>query len=105
MLNNQENAEYEMDKQLEEFYQIIVDDCRIGVSHVAIYIALLYHWSINNHMNPIYIKRKEIMRMTKIKSRHTYYACINDLHNYYYIRYFPSYDPLVGSKVHLIHLS
>ncbi|MEM6843218.1 MAG: hypothetical protein AAF944_21185 [Bacteroidota bacterium] len=41
------------------------------------------------------------MRVSKIGSVATYHRCIKHLHEYGYLEYFPSFNPLVGSQVNL----
>jgi len=84
-----------------EFYEAIADDGRISVTHVSLYMALLYKWNLDGFKNPISINRETIMKMAKISARHTYNTCINQLHDYGYIKYIPSSNPLSGSVVHL----
>ena len=41
------------------------------------------------------------MKMAKIDSRATYHKCLKDLVQYDYLKYFPSFDPLVKNRVYL----
>lgn len=62
---------------------------------------LFQYWNLNHFRNPISIAREEVMRLSKIGSANTYLKCLKELHEWNYIRYDPSYNPLRGSKVHL----
>lgn len=86
---------------LTEFYKAIQDDQRIGSTHISLYMALLQQWNINGGMNPVLICRPAIMKDAKISSRHTYNKCINSLHEYGYIVYEASMNPLIHSVAHL----
>jgi hypothetical protein len=63
------------------------------MSHFCIYIALFQRWNKNNFQNPVRIRRKEIMRLSKVNAKTTYHKCIKELHDAGYIRYSPSYKP------------
>jgi hypothetical protein len=71
--------------QLTVFYKTIVDDARIGVTHIILYMALLQKWNINGGTNPIRITRADIMKGAKINARFTYNKCINNLPEFGYI--------------------
>ncbi len=91
----------EVFEPLSAFFLTISGDVKIGVTHISLYMALLHYWNINKRENPILINRNEIMKAAKINARYTYNKCINDLNNYGYIKYIPSSNPLVSSKVFL----
>lgn len=84
-----------------QFMKAIEGDGRIGVTHISLYMALLFQWELF-HKNPFLIKREEVMHRAKIHSRHTYNVCMNQLHDYGYINYSPSFDPLHGSQIQLL---
>ena len=86
------------------FYETIVEDGRVGVTHISLYMALLNQLKFEQGKNPIIINRDTIMKTAKISSRRTYNRCINQLSEYGYIQYMPSSNPLVGSVVHFKRL-
>jgi hypothetical protein len=45
------------------------------------------------------ITRREVMELAKI-TRTIYHRCIKELHQFGYIRYVPSYHPVLGSLVY-----
>lgn len=77
------------------------DDERLTPHHVSLYLALFETWNLNRFRNPIAIYRAEVMRLCKIGSKTTYLKCLNDLSEWGYIRYKPSFNPQQGSQVHL----
>ena len=83
------------------FYKAIADDTRIGATHISIYMALLQQWNLSGGTNPVEIERKAIMQSAKINARHTYNRCINNLHEFGYITYYPSSNTFNCSKVYL----
>jgi hypothetical protein len=84
-----------------QFMNAIEDDARIGSTHITIYMVLLYQYE-HCQRNPLTIKRDLIMWRAKIHSRHTYNVCMNQLHEYGYIKYHPSSCASEGSQVYLI---
>lgn len=83
-------------------FRHLANDHRITVWHSAIYMSLVNKWLSNGLVNPIAISRKEIMGQTHIGSIVTYHKCIRQLKEFGYIIYEPSYNPFIGSYVHLL---
>ena len=77
------------------------EDDRLRPSHISLYLALFQLWNANRFRNPLSISRGEVMRVSKIGSVATYHQCIKHLHEYDYLEYLPSFNPLVGSQVNL----
>ncbi len=88
-------------KHFLQFMDFVMKDERLTPYHVSLYFALFNSWNMNHFRNPISISRSEIMIMSKIGSVNTYTRCMKELHSWGYIRYDPSYNPQVGSKVYL----
>ena len=84
-----------------EFYEAIEDDVRIGTSHISLYMALLQQWNLNGGINPIIITRVAMMKAAKINARYTYNKCMNNLQEFGYITYLPSFNPFSSSIVYL----
>jgi len=83
------------------FYEAIDGDARINTTHISLYMALLQQCNLMQAKNPVSIKRDDIMKSAKVSARHTYYKCMNELHEYGYIIYRPSSNPSEKSIVHL----
>ena len=84
------------------FYEAIEEDVRISTTHISLYMALLQQWNINGGIDPIIcIIRATIMKAAKINARYTYNKCMNNLHEFGYITYLPSYNPFTLSTVYL----
>lgn len=88
-------------QQLSAFMDVCKEDARITPLHISLYSALLYGWQANDCLSPICINRQEVMRLSKISGRGTYNKHMQELHAYGYIRYVPSYHPILGSLVYL----
>ena len=91
-----------MKNALSKFFDLIREDNRIGTSHVSLYMAMFELWNQNNCQGPVSITRQKLMISSKISGVATYHKCIRDLNDYGYIRYEPSYNPSVQSRVNLI---
>jgi len=86
---------------LSSFYTAIADDPRISITHISLYIALLQQWNLNEGKNPVSIVRNNIMKTAKISARYTYNKCMNQLHDFGYIKYLPSSNPARKSEVYI----
>ena len=80
--------------------RVAIDD-RLKSHHISLYIALFHYWNANRFRNPFTIFRHEIMALSKVGSVNTYTNALKELSEWSYIRYEPSFDPQIGSKVHL----
>ncbi len=87
------------------FYKAIADDTRIGATHISLYMALLQQWNLNGGLNPVEVKRSILMKLAKINARYTYNKCMNSLEEYGYIKYQPSQNSFVPSKVFINKLN
>ena len=85
--------------QLTQFFMSIREDNRISATHISLYMALYQIYILNSFQNPIEISRLSVMDRAKISGLATYHKCIKDLNDYNYIRYIPSFNPRVRSKV------
>lgn len=87
--------------QLTSFYTIAVSNRKFTANHVSLYLAILYLWNKNFFVSPIDIYRDTILGLSKIGSTHTYYKCIKDLDSWYFIKYEPSTNGIIASKVYI----
>ena len=87
-------------KELTLFFSRIPNDEWVTPFHISIYIALFEIWNLNHFQNPVSISRRKIMNMSKISSNATYHKCMRELGEGGYIRYIPSYHPVLGSSVY-----
>lgn len=86
-------------EQLSAFYEAITGDARIGTTHICLYFALCNAVGfVNGELSKV--SRDQLMQHARI-SRKTYNKCMKELQEYGYIKYEPSSNPQVGSKVQL----
>lgn len=91
-------------KELTVFYDAIKDDNRIGATHISLYMALFQLYNLNKFCNPVEITRSLVMEKAKISGLATYHKGMKQLHEYGYIRYEPSFNPAIGSRVWLLKI-
>ena len=85
------------------FMETVREDPRIGPSHISLYMAILYCAKIQGSQMPVSVHSKELMRQAKISGMATYHKCMRDLNELGYIRYIPSYNPVLGSLVYVLN--
>ncbi|MGZ3913534.1 MAG: hypothetical protein ACXVLT_13910 [Flavisolibacter sp.] len=91
----------EIISELMQFHSRIKDDPRIGPAHICLYLAILKCWFDNEGRQPVSVFAKNLMQSAKIFSVSTYHRAIKDLDAYGYIKYEPSYNPLLGSIIYI----
>ncbi|HLX91319.1 MAG TPA: hypothetical protein VKR32_06530 [Puia sp.] len=87
--------------ELAAFYERIVRDNRVTVTHISLYMAMFHIWNLAAYSSPISVSRSQLMRLSKIASRTTYHNHMKELVDFGYIKYIPSYHPVLGSQVWL----
>lgn len=88
-------------KRLWGFLEAATADPKLTPAHVSLYLALLFAYDGCGSQNPVSIQRQDLMRRAKIAGRTTYEKCIQELDQYGYIRYEPSFNRYLGSVVYL----
>lgn len=86
---------------LENFFQAIQNDFRIGKTHIVIYTSILYHWRRLGSPTPLKVFSREIMAIAKIEACSTYHRCLKDLDSFGYLRYQPSFKKNEASSLFL----
>lgn len=71
-------------------------------AHISLYVALFQLWDKSNFQTPFAICRKDVMRLSKIKSFATYHKCIKAMHNAGFIIYSPTYNSYKGSSIEIV---
>lgn len=88
-------------QHLTGFFEMVAQDNRLSMGHIALYAALFQFWNLNRFQNPLSIARSEIMLISKIGSKSTYTKLLKELDEFGYIQYLPSHNPIKGSLVNL----
>lgn len=89
---------------LSAFFSYVKADNRLTCAHVSLYMALFQYWNYNRFRNPFPVYRDNIMQLSKIGSKDSYYRCIKDLHQAGYIFYNPSVSKFHPVKISIVRL-
>ena len=74
-------------------------ELKLTSSDVSLYNALFLIWNECGFDTELSINRNDVMKISKIGSANTYTKSLKSLERLKLIKYNPSYNPLVGSKV------
>lgn len=78
------------------------EDERLSPYHLSVYNALFMLWNECGFATKLSINRNDVMKLSKIGNQNTYTKVLKELHEYGYIIYEPSFNPLKGSLVTII---
>lgn len=84
------------------FMEMAKEDPRIGPSHISLFLAILIVYHSQGYAIPISVFSKDLMKQAKISAVGTYHKCMKDLKEFGYIKYTPSYNPVLGSLIYLL---
>ena len=90
-------------EQLSAFFNAMEHDKRMGTTHVSLYMALFHLSTLNSFQHPVSFTRQEVMPIAKINGRATYHKCMNELESYGYIKYIPSFNPILKSVAYFLN--
>src|SRR5690606_33701306 len=88
-------------EQLSFFISQVASDVRLRPTHTSLCLALCHAWSTSQFDNSFHVSRRGLMSAARIRSIATYHKVICDLQAFGYLDYWPSYDPVKGSRVRL----
>lgn len=91
----------DFDSAFSGFMETVREDPRIGPSHISLYLAILFIYK-NEGQLPISAYSRNLMRQAKISAYGTYHKCMRDLIDRGYIKYIPSYNPVLGSLIYIL---
>lgn len=91
-------------EMLKYFFQAVRNDSRLTPIHMSLYFVLFRYWQKGGEQNPIQVKRRSLMSLSKIKSTASYHKVLKDLEGWGYINYFPSFHPAHGSLISLVFI-
>ena len=89
---------------LSRFFATCQADQRMTTTHVSLYMALVYQWTLNQYANPLLIERNAVMNLAKISGMATYFKCIHNLHEYGIIRYVAARHRYMRSAVYICNI-
>jgi hypothetical protein len=82
---------------LKRYMEAARNDPCLGPAHMSLYTALLLSEETPGRV--FVLRRRYLMRLSKIRSRSTYYQCMKDLNVSGFVYYYPSLDPTGDSRV------
>jgi hypothetical protein len=89
-------------EEIDKVSHCLSQDDRLHSSHVSLYLALLVIWHQSSLANPFIINRKKLMSISKIGSFATYHKCMKQLEEFGYIKYAPTFNSFIGTRVQLL---
>jgi len=84
------------------YFSKFLQDKQMYSSHLSLYVALFELWERNKFRSPFSICRKEVMKLSKIKSYATYHKCIKEVQKAGFVVYLPNYNSYEGSLIEII---
>jgi hypothetical protein len=87
---------------ISELYGKMTEDPRVTVWHISLYVTMLILWQQAGFERQVKISRKKLMTKAHFGSITTYHKCINQLCDFGYILYRPTYDCYSGSVIEII---
>ncbi|WP_207420722.1 hypothetical protein [Desertivirga brevis] len=84
---------------LNGFYRKANSDEKLTPYHLSLYLAIFQQWNAYFFRKSFPVTRRELMRLSKIGSSHTYYRCLKQLHEWGYINYIPSPNRAIASTI------
>jgi hypothetical protein len=82
--------------------EMVGNDARVGPMHISLYVAILHLWAAQGRGKMVEISARKLMPVAKIGGVGPYHRTIRQLHAYGYVKYEPSYNPEVPSRVYLL---
>lgn len=80
-------------------FSCFYEDERLTPFHISLYMTLFHEWNTSKFSNQVSIARSEMMRISKIGSKNTYIKCLKELTMWGYLKYLPSKNNMIGSKI------
>ncbi len=88
--------------QFSSFIKMASFQKHILPSHISLYSALLLTYQKGGFANPFRITRRELMKLSSIRSFTTYHKRLEELIDFGCIIYSPSFDPILASQIELL---
>ncbi len=87
---------------LNSFYAKLNGETRLRSAHISLYLAIFQCGNYYRFQQAFPLSRERLMRYSGIRSEETYHKCLNELHQFGYLRYYPSLHRGHRPKVTLI---
>lgn len=77
-------------KHINNFFRRSATDARLCPGHISLYMAIFQQWNHHRFKDYFTINRKDLMQLSKVRSKDTYHKYIRELHEAGYIHCYPS---------------
>jgi hypothetical protein len=91
-----------INNQLSFFIKMATLHRHLLPSHISLYSALLLTYQKSGFANPFRITRRELMKLSSIRSYTTYHKRLEELIDLGCLIYSPSFDPILASQIELL---
>ena len=91
-------------KVLRSFFAKATQDARLAPCHISLYLGIFQHWVAQRFQERIDLMKEDLMRISKLNGKATYYKVIRELHEFGYIEYFPANGKHEKSQVKITRL-
>lgn len=92
----------DINTQLSSFIKMATLQKHLLPSHISLYSALLLTYQKRGFVNPFRISRRELMKLSSIRSFTTYHKRLGELIDFGFLVYSPSFDPILASQIELL---
>ena len=92
----------DINNQLSSFIKMATLHKHLLPSHISLYSALLLIYQKGGFANPFRISRRELMKLSSIRSFTTYHRRLAELIDFGCLIYSPSFDPILASEIELL---
>src|SRR5690606_38880545 len=83
------------------FFENAMNDPRLGPGHISLYLGIFQRWVAHSFPAKLTIVKNELMQLSKLSGKATYYKIMRELHDFGYIEYFPGSGRIEQSQVQM----
>lgn len=92
-------------QHLNRFFKKVEQQEAARPTHISLYLSLFHLWNQHHFQNPITATRVELMHVSKISAKNTFYKCLKDLAEWKWIEYTPASSIYKGASFRIIPFS
>jgi len=91
-------------KHLNAFLKRATTEPWVTANHYALYMTLFHWWNRTGFQKVIPIKRGDLIKASRVKSKTTYYRCLKELAEAKLLIYYPSKSRFITAEMELLPL-
>lgn len=91
-------------KHLNAFLNKATKEPWVIAYHYTLYLTLFHWWNKTGFQKVFPIKRSDLMKASKIRSKTTYYRCLKDLAEAKLLKYYPANSRFTTAEIELLSL-